>query len=257
MEDFRLSQLPGRQGTEIGPLYAQQCGGMLHFYCYMRDNEMPNNLTGIKTRIESWGSNNEPKLCGELQGETAPAATAAWTGITLVEPGVGAVKSAQMGYHRSRGYVPGVPPTQIVKRVFAETKYGPGPTDINIFSPPDAILGAGNLWYLCEFVNPTFGTWYYLHPEPQILFHFHSSAGWSGVYGNTRRFTAEVWNYYDNLVGIEVNKVRWDMCEFEVGGSGYEPVDFLNVWTPQSDVATQWGIQVLNGQAFEVWDRFP
>ncbi len=162
---------------------------------------------------------------------------------------------AQMGYARSRGYVPGTLPTQIVKRVFAETYGGPG--NVDIFSPFEAVVVAGNPTYEVLYWFPAFGNWRYWYPDTKTLFHSVSNSGWFDLYGNNRTYAAEVWNVDDDMVGIEGNKARWDQCEYQVIGGVYEPVDFLQGWTPQTSHLAQWGIQVLNGQTFEVWDKIP
>jgi hypothetical protein len=251
MDDLRLLQ-SGGGWDGIGPMWATQCN-YGHKYCYIVTPT--ETLTGVRARIESWGSSAEPTLCGEAQGETASASSAAWTVATLLESGA-VTKWAQMGYHRSRGYVPGVPVTQIVKRVYAETKWGPGATDIDIHSPSSAILLSGNRTYTVSFNNPTFGGWQFWYPDTKELFHQFTNAGWAGVDANRYDYAAEIWNTKDHMVGDDSNKALWDQCEFEVGGGGYEPTTFAAGDVFSSD-SNQWGIQRLSAQSFEVWDKVP
>jgi|GEM_PF-2103711 len=186
-------------------------------------------------------------LCGEPSTKSR-ASSNAWVGVTKFV-GPTPEKWGQMGYARDRI---GVSTTVLVRR-YAETRWGSGPFDFEIFFQDG--IPSGTHEYKCYLMSPLFGIWKYEYDGTS----FHTTdnfPGWRNVTGTCYHWSTEIANKEDQMVGTTAAKCNFTECQYSASWGAFQNANItaIDLYT---DDASAWGIERVSATAFNVWDKNP
>jgi hypothetical protein len=216
-----------------------------HWYAHVSKED---TATGCSARIRT----RAVTLCGEPQN-TAEAGSLAWAGVTKYVNGV-PVKYAQVGYVRVRGYPV---PSPVKRRVYAETRAGPNNltdyewwTDENEPNEPSE----GTHVYKCYLTSPISGKWQFQYDSGNL--HDYTHSGWVNELGTAYQWTAEIWNWRDQMVGTASAKCDFTECKFATNWQTFQDAE-IGAGDLHSDDVNEWGIERISATGFQVWDKKP
>jgi hypothetical protein len=200
------------------------------------------SATGCSAKIRT----RSTTLCGEPSA-TKVASSNAWVGVAKFV-GQTPEKWGQIGYARDREE--GSP--AILVRRYAETKWGTGANDIDLFV--ESGVPSGTHEYKCYLLSRLFGTWKY--EFDQLPFHTFTNDGWKNVTGTHYQWAGEIFNKEDQMVGTAAAKCNFTECQYSLNWGTFQNANIAQ-GDLHTDDSAEWGIERVSSTAFNVWDKNP
>jgi len=205
------------------------------FYAYAQKSKA--NLNGGKAKIKT----HYGKLCCEDMGCTDLGKNNAYVNISS------GGKWAQTGYRRIRNDG---------STTYTKMRY----TEMNgaVYKRKDDTAGAPAEGTTHEYrieLDTATGTWDYLFDGTSWSTFLDN--GWKDTSGSVVQWPGELVNKEDDMMGTSADKCNFTECQYRTTAKA----DFVDAGITATDLRTddssEWGIELVSGTAFNIWDKNP